>query len=62
MTDSNIPPHNILMNNLHQEIIKLISRFTGLDKKATLELTLPLKDHKKLHNNENVNLMNFKKT
>lgn len=43
-------------------MVKLITRFSGVDKKWIHEMTVPLKENKRFKNSENFNMMNFKKT
>lgn len=64
--DKGGPAHKIQIDGLYQEMVKLATRFGGIDKKWVWEMTVPLKDNRKImnmsRNSENYNLMNFRKT
>lgn len=42
--------HKIQVENIYQELVKLVSRFSGVDKKWVWEMTVPLKENRKMMN------------
>lgn len=51
--------HQIQIENLYNELLKLVQRFTGMEKNGIKDMTIPLKSHGAL--SENINWWNLQK-
>ena len=52
--------HQMQIENIHTELIKLIERFTGIERLGIKEATVPLKPHNNTFS-ENTNWFNMRK-